>query len=71
MFRKVHFRLALLCASITCFILAVMSCGYLYISEKSLKDSSFAAFQDEMKDISGSFAESSVLTWEQLARIED
>lgn len=71
MFRKVHFRLALLCAGITFFILAVMSCGYLYISEKSLKDSSFTSFQNEMKEIADSLTETPVLTWEQLARIED
>ena len=71
MFRKVHFRLALLCASITCFILVVMSCGYLYISEKSLKDSSFTSFQNEMEDIADILTENHVLTWEQLAKIED
>ena len=70
MFRKVHFRLALLCASITCFILAVMSCGYLYISEKSLKDSSFTSFQNEMKDIADILTGNHVLTWEQLAKAE-
>ena len=71
MFRKVHFRLDLLCASITFFILAVMSLGYLSISEKSLKDNSFASFQKEMEEIAESLTESNVLTWEQLSRIED
>ena len=70
MFRKVHLRLAALCAGITFFILAIMSCGYLYISEKSLKSSSFTAFQNEMKEIADSLTASSVLTWDQLSKIE-
>lgn len=71
MFRKVHLRLAALCAGITFFILSVMSWGYLYISEKSLKDSSFTAFQNEMEDIADSLTVSSVLTWDQLSKIEN
>ena len=34
MFQKVHLKLTLLCAGITIFILLVMSCGWLYVSEK-------------------------------------
>ncbi|MEH2957253.1 HAMP domain-containing sensor histidine kinase [Candidatus Merdisoma sp. JLR.KK006] len=71
MFRKVHLRLAALCAGITFFILAVMSWGYLYISEKSLKSSSFTAFQNEMEDIADTLMVSSILTWDQLSRIEN
>lgn len=71
MFRKVHLRLAALCAGITFFILSVMSWGYLYISEKSLKDSSFTAFQNEMEDIADSLTASSVLTWDQLSKIKN
>lgn len=37
MFQKVHLRLAALCAGITIFILSVMSCCYLFISEQNLK----------------------------------
>lgn len=71
MVQKVHVRLAVLCAGITLFILAVMSCGYLYISEKSLKNSSFTAFQREMEDLSGSLTQSSIFTWNQLREIEE
>ncbi len=71
MFRKVHLRLAALCTGITFFILAVMSCGYLYISEKNLKSSSFTAFQNEMKEIADSLTVSNVLTWDQLSKIEN
>ena len=71
MFRKVHLRLAALCAGITFFILAVMSWGYLYISEKSLKSSSFTTFQNEMEDIADTLMVSSILTWDQLSRIEN
>lgn len=34
MFRQVHRRLTLLCAGITILVLLLMSCSYLYISEK-------------------------------------
>ena len=71
MFRKVHFRLALLCAGITFIILSVMSCGYLYISEKSLKSNSFVSFQNEMEDMAENFTTNNVLTWEQLVRFQD
>ena len=71
MFRKVHLRLAALCAGITFFILAAMSCGYLYISEKNLKDSSFTAFENEMTDIADTLTLSSILTWDQLSNIEN
>lgn len=70
MFRKVHLRLAALCAGITFFILAIMSLGYLSISEKSLKDNSFAAFQKEMEEAADNLTRSNVLTWDQLAKIE-
>lgn len=71
MFHKVHLRLAALCAGITFFILSVMSWGYLYISEKSLKESNFTAFQNEMEDIADNLTVSSVLTWDQLSKIEN
>lgn len=71
MFRKVHLRLAALCAGITLFILCVMSCGYLYISEKNLKASSFRSFQNNMEDIADELTKNSLITWEQLTAIED
>lgn len=71
MFRKVHVRLAALCAGITILILLVMSCGYLYISERSLHTSSFASFQNDMDTLIGSLEQQTIITHEWLTRIED
>ncbi|MCI8597407.1 MAG: HAMP domain-containing histidine kinase [Lachnospiraceae bacterium] len=71
MFRKVHLRLSALCAGITIFILFVMSCGYLYISEKGLKDSSFTSFQNDMNTVLGNLEQQTVITHEWLTRMED
>ncbi len=71
MFQKVHLQLAALCAGITVFILLVMSCGYLYISEKSLKDSSFTSFQNDMNTVIGNLEQQTVFTHEWLLKMED
>ncbi len=71
MFRKVHVRLAALCAGITIFILLVMSCGFLYISERGLRTSSFAAFQNDMDALITSLEQQTIITHEWLSRIED
>lgn len=70
MFRKVHVRLAALCAGITIFILFVMSCGYLYISERSLQTSSFASFQNDMDTLVRSLEQQTIITHEWLTGIE-
>ena len=51
MFQKVHLRLAVLCGSITAFILLAMSLGYLYISEQGLKTSNFSSFRNDMNTL--------------------
>lgn len=71
MFRKVHFRLAALCGGITVFILLVMSCGYLYISERGLKSSSFISFQNDMNTLVSNLEQQTVITHEWLTKIED
>ena len=71
MFKKVHIRLALLCAGITIFILFVMSCGYLYISERSLKNSSFLSFQSDMNTLVSGLEQQTIITHEWLTRTED
>lgn len=71
MFRKVHFRLAALCGGITAFILLVMSCGYLYISEQGLKNSSYIAFQNDMNTLISNLEQQTVITHEWLSKIED
>lgn len=71
MFQKVHFRLALLCGGITTVILLVMSFGYLSISEKSLKDSSFISFRNDINTILDNFKQQTVITHQWLTQIED
>lgn len=70
MFQKVHFRLAVLCGSITAFILLVMSLGYLYISEQGLKESSFSSFQNDMNTLIANLEHQSVITHEWLTKME-
>lgn len=70
MFKKVHLRLTILCGSITAFILLAMSFGYLYISEQSLKNSSFSAFQNNMNTLLANLEHQSVITHEWLTKME-
>lgn len=71
MFQKVHFRLALLCGGVTVVILLAMSFGYLYVSEKSLKDNSFISFQNDMNTVISNLEQQTIITGEWLAKIED
>ena len=71
MFQKVHVRLASLCAGITIFILFVMSCGYLYISEQGLRSRSFTSFQNDMNTLVSNLEQQTIITHEWLTRIED
>ena len=70
MFQKVHFRLAVLCGSITAFILLIMSLGYLYISEQGLKSSSFSSFQNDMNTLITNLEHQNVITHEWLTKME-
>lgn len=71
MFQKAHVRLASLCAGITIFILFVMSCGYLYISEQGLRSRSFTSFQNDMNTLVSNLEQQTIITHEWLTRIED
>lgn len=71
MFRKVHLRLAVLCGGITTFILLVMSCGYLYISERGLQNNSYISFQNDMNTLISNLEQQTVITHEWLTKIED
>ena len=62
MFQKVRIRLTLLCAGITIFILLIMSCGWLYVSEKSLRYNSFISFQNDMNTLVGNLGERPVIS---------
>ena len=71
MFQKVHLKLTLLCAGITIFILLVMSCGWLYVSEKSLRDNSFISFQNDMNTLISNLEKQTVISGEWLKIMED
>ncbi len=71
MFHKVHIRLAILCGSITAFILLAMSFGYLYISEQNLKMNSFTSFQNDMNTLISNLEHQTVITHEWLTKMED
>ncbi|MDO4261371.1 MAG: HAMP domain-containing sensor histidine kinase [Eubacteriales bacterium] len=71
MFRKVHLRLAGLCAGITAVILLAMSLGCLYVSEKGLRDNSFISFQNDMNTVIGNLEQQTVITHEWLSKMED
>ncbi len=66
MFRKTRLNLAVFCAGITVLILSVMSCCFLYVSEKSLKDSSFHTFQNRMEHLSKGLVKQTLITSEWL-----
>ena len=70
MFQKVHLRLTILCGSITTVILLAMSFGYLYISEQSLKNSTFASFQNNMGTLLTNLEHQNVITHEWLTKME-
>lgn len=71
MFKKVHLRLTILCASITAVILLAMSFGYLYISEQSLKNSTFSSFQNNMGTLLTNLEHQNVITHEWLTKMEN
>ena len=71
MFQKVHRRLTVLCGSITAVILLVMSLGYLYISEQSLKNSTFSSFQNNMSTLLTNLEHQNVITHEWLTKMEN
>ena len=71
MFRKVHYRLTLLCAGITTFILLTMSLIYLYVSESGLKESHFLAFQRDTGTLVTNFEQQTVITHTWLSQMEN
>lgn len=71
MFKKVHLRLTILCGTITAVILLAMSFGYLYISEQSLKNSTFSSFQNNMGTLLTNLEHQNVITHEWLTKMEN
>lgn len=70
MFEKVHIRLTLLCTGITTMIMIIMSCSYLYVSEKNLYRNQMYSFQNDMNTISTNLEQQSVITMEWLSKME-
>ncbi len=70
MFRKVHHRLAFLCAGVTIFILLVMSALYLFISEQSMKESQFLFFRNHVSTLLSNIGRQETLTHQWLAQAE-
>lgn len=70
MFKKVHIRLTLLCTGITTIIMIIMSCSYLYVSEKNLYKNQMYSFRNDMNTISTNLEQQSVITMEWLSKME-
>ena len=70
MFKKVHIRLTLLCAGITATIMTVMSLIFLLVSEKTLYQNQFRAFENDINTITTNLEHQSVITMEWISRIE-
>lgn len=70
MLNQVRRRLALLYGSIILSLLVVLSVCYLAISEKNLKDNSFASFQSDMNTLLSSLETQTVFTHDWLAKME-
>lgn len=70
MFKKVHIRLTLLCTGITTIIMIIMSCSYLYVSEKNLHRNQMYSFRNDMNTISTNLEQQSVITMEWLSKME-
>lgn len=70
MFKKVHMRLTLLCTGITTIIMIIMSCSYLYVSEKNLYKNQMYSFRNDMNTISTNLEQQSVISMEWLSKME-
>lgn len=70
MFRKIHLQFTLLCAGITVLVTVLMSAGYLFISEKNLRENHFNSFQSDMNTLLSNLESQTVITHEWLSKIE-
>lgn len=69
MYRKIHRRLAFLFTAITSLILIIMSVSYQYMSEKEIRNSSFAAFAGEMNTLLSNLENQKNITYEWLSKV--
>lgn len=70
MFRKAHLFFTILCGGTTATIILIISLFYLGVSEKSLYDSQFRSFQNDIGTIATGLEQSSSISMQWLARIE-
>lgn len=70
MFKKVRIRLTLLSGGITTLILMIMTCGYLYISEKSLLENRRSSYQSDIYSIAVQLDNQGVITHTWLSQLE-
>ena len=70
MFQKVHIYLTLLCTAITTIIMIIMSCSYLYVSEKSLYKNQMDSFKNDMNTIATNLEQQPVISMEWLSKME-
>ena len=70
MFRKAHLFFTILCGGTTAAIILIISLFYLGVSEKSLYDSQFRSFQNDIGTIATGLEQSGSISMQWLARIE-
>lgn len=70
LFQTVHRRLTFLCAATTAAILCLFSCLYLYLAEKTLQESHYSAFSQDMTNLASSLKQQTVITHAYLNSLE-
>lgn len=71
MFKNLHRKLTLLCASITTCILWIMSAAFLFVSESSQRENSFLSFQTDMNSLLTSLEGTSTISHSWLKKMEN
>ncbi len=70
MFRKLHYKLTLLCALTTICLLVIFSILYLHIAEKTLTENHILSFQHDFDTICGGLEQQQTITYQYLLRLE-
>lgn len=70
MFHRAHLLFTLLCGGSTAIITILMSFLYLHVSENSLYENQFRAFQNDINTITASLEDSTLISIQWLERIE-
>lgn len=69
LFQAAHRRLTFLCAATTAAILCLFSCLYLYLTEKTLQDSHYSTFSQDMTNLTSSLKQQTVITHAYLSSL--